>query len=408
MILSVSVCRAPTTPIAPSDPPTPTGTVMRFIRAAMLFRRPPPPPPITTQTSDNGFDDKALALAIIGIFPALAVMWAVVTRSKTVAAFAQLGALHARDTVDEASQNKQTSQLAKEVKLHDQACFTLGVLNVSLTCYVVGAAPQLFYLWHTLKSISLTTLRWYTFRYEGKHFLLLDFCYFANALSLIYLWAAPNSARAFQVLFMVSNGPLAWSVLTFSQSLVFHSHAHMTSVFIHVSPMLLTHALRWASPGSHGFAICEDSCGSISPLTLVSDATLLFYIPWIGLYYIVTFLVLGDYLKSNRYQTLYDRVTTSGPAAKVMSKGFALTGATHELSKRAVYMGSHLLFGVLTMALATLHWHSFAAHSLFALAICSASAWNASSYYFTHFATKYEAGIADQVRRASVMHAKGQ
>ena len=43
----------------------------------------------------------------------------------------------------------------------------------------------------------------------------------------------------FQVLFLVCNGPLAWAVLAFAQSLVFHSHAHMTSVFVHVSPMLL-------------------------------------------------------------------------------------------------------------------------------------------------------------------------
>ena len=49
----------------------------------------------------------------------------------------------------------------------------------------------------------------------------------------------------FQVLFLVCNGPLAWSVLAFAQSLVFHSHAHMTSVFVHVSPMLLSYAIRW-------------------------------------------------------------------------------------------------------------------------------------------------------------------
>ena len=264
-----------------------------------------------------------------------------------------------------------------------------------------------------MKSISLTALRWYTFRAEGKHFLLLDFCYFANGLALLYLWTMPTSARAFQILFMVSNGPLAWSVLTFSQSLVFHSHAHMTSVFIHISPMLLTHALRWADPRSHGFAICgapattatpPDCGGSVSAWTLLRDATTLFYVPWILTYYVVTFLLLGDYLKSNRYQTLYDRVTTSGPAAKVMAKGFALTGARHDLAKRAVYMLSHLLFGVLTMSLAALHWHSYVAHSAFAIAICSASAWNASSYYFTHYAVKYEANIADQVRRASVRY----
>ena len=112
-------------------------------------------------------------------------------------------------------------------------------------------------------------------------------------------------------------------------------------------------------------------------------------------------LVLGDYLKTNQYQTLYDRVTSQGPAAAVMKRSFALTGARHELIKRALYMGMHLLFGVTTMSLATLYWHSFAAHTTFILSICAASIWNASSYYFSHFAVKYEASVTEQVRLAA-------
>ena len=235
-----------------------------------------PPPPVPTMF--HGGADAQLVLAIIGIFPALAVVWAVVTRSKTMAAFAQLGALHARATADP-QQSQSSRKLAKDVRLHDQACFTLGVLNVSLTTYIVGAAPHLFYLWHTLKCVSLTALRWYTFRKEGKHFLLLDFCYFANAYALFYLWLWPSSPRLFQALFMMSNGPLAWSVLTFSQSLVFHSHAHMTSVFIHISPMLLSHALRWADPRTHPFATCGPAGCDVPPLALLSNACLLYTSP---------------------------------------------------------------------------------------------------------------------------------
>ena len=183
-------------------------------------------------------------------------------------------------------------------------------------------------------------------------------------------------------------------------------------VFIHISPMLLTHALRWADPRSHGFAICgapattatpPDCGGSVSAWTLLRDATTFFYVPWILTYYVVTFLLLGDYLKSNRYQTL---TIESRPRPRRQGHGERLRAHRRpgDLAKRAVYMLSHLLFGVLTMSLAALHWHSYVAHSAFAIAICSASAWNASSYYFTHFAVKYEANIADQVRRASVRY----
>ena len=161
-----------------------------------MFGRKVPAPVLTELESASPID---FALAIIGIFPAVAVLWAVVTKSKTVAAFAQLGNLGSRgDPVLE----KEQSAAARKVKSHDQACFTLGVLNVGLTTYIVGAAPQFFYLWHTPKAVVLTFVRWSTFRAEGKHFLLLDFCYFANALALVYLWVWPT-AELFQILFMV-------------------------------------------------------------------------------------------------------------------------------------------------------------------------------------------------------------
>ena len=106
----------------------------------------------------------------------------------------------------------------------------------------------------------------------------------------------------FQVLFLVCNGPLAWSVLAFAQSLVFHSHAHMTSVFIHVSPMLLSHALRWSAHDAKNppqFAVCDGGC-DVGPFTLWSRAILRVYIPWVCGYYAMVFLMMGDYLKRRR------------------------------------------------------------------------------------------------------------
>jgi hypothetical protein len=95
-----------------------------------------------------------------------------------------------------------------------------------------------------------------------------------------------------------------------------------------------------------------------------------------------------------------DRVTTSGPASKALGAVFKATHAQSDLGKKALYMSVHLAFGTATMALALLHWYSFAAHTLFVLAICLASVWNASGYYFTVFTQRYEAGLSSQVAKA--------
>ena len=111
----------------------------------------------------------------------------------------------------------------------------------------------------------------------------------------------------------------------------------------------------------------------VSAGTLLWQALHGFYVPWVVGYYIAVFVLMGDYLRSHHFQTLYDRVTSQGPASKALLTCFRLTGARHELAKRALYMATHLLFGVVTMSLAALHWRSFVAHSAFVFAICAAS-----------------------------------
>ena len=276
-----------------------------------------------------------------------------------------------------------------------------------MTTWLVGSAPQYFYLWHTPKCLLLIGLRWYTFRKQGKHYLLYDFCYWANLLCLLYLWGWPASATMFQVLFLVCNGPLAWAVLAFAQSLVFHSHAHMTSVFVHVSPMLLSYAIRWRREPDRElftrrpFAICDGACNDEGPLQLLGHALLYFYVPWIVLYYLWVFVILGDRIKRRSYQTLYDRVTTSGILSKALGAVFKATHLESDLAKKTTYMLMHLLFGTVTMALALLHWYSFVAHTVFVLAIVLASVWNASGYYFNYFTRKYEAGVSSKVAKVA-------
>lgn len=95
--------------------------------------------------------------------------------------------------------------------------------------------------------LYLIGLRWLEFAKKRQHYLLYDFCYWVNFLALFYIWVFPTSDWLFRILFINATGPLAFATMCFNHALVFHSYAHMTSVIVHVSPLVLVYGLRWHS-----------------------------------------------------------------------------------------------------------------------------------------------------------------
>eukprot|EP00295_Goniomonas_pacifica_P024108 CAMPEP_0175943132 /NCGR_PEP_ID=MMETSP0108-20121206/25367_1 /TAXON_ID=195067 ORGANISM="Goniomonas pacifica, Strain CCMP1869" /NCGR_SAMPLE_ID=MMETSP0108 /ASSEMBLY_ACC=CAM_ASM_000204 /LENGTH=164 /DNA_ID=CAMNT_0017268031 /DNA_START=29 /DNA_END=523 /DNA_ORIENTATION=- len=87
------------------------------------------------------------------------------------------------------------------VKLKDKIAFVFGVTNACLTFYIVGAWPDKFYIWHTLKALTLIPLRYFLYKLSLSHYFLLDFCYYANLILLYYLWVAPTNVVLFKTCF---------------------------------------------------------------------------------------------------------------------------------------------------------------------------------------------------------------
>ena len=54
-------------------------------------------------------------------------------------------------------------------------------------------------------------------------------------------------ARIVKIMFGFTCGPLGWSVALTNNSLVIHSVDHISSLFIHLTPMLMVYNLRWNS-----------------------------------------------------------------------------------------------------------------------------------------------------------------
>lgn len=130
------------------------------------------------------------------------------------------------------------------VKLRDKICFTLGVVNMCLTVAIISKAPDFFWLWYTVWAIPLLIWRYYSYSSLKYQYFLLDYCYTVNVLCFIHLYLFPNSPTAFSLAFMSACGPLAWAILAWRNSLVFHDLEKVTSLFIHIMPPLLMFCQR--------------------------------------------------------------------------------------------------------------------------------------------------------------------
>lgn len=111
----------------------------------------------------------------------------------------------------------------KRTLLRDKFAFLLGVFHICSSAYWLGCSPSTFYQLYTGKAIFLFALRFYLYRKEKMHYFLLDFCYYANVLHAVQVWFFPESCSLQKILFAFSMGPLAWSIVAFRNSMIFHS-----------------------------------------------------------------------------------------------------------------------------------------------------------------------------------------
>ena len=77
------------------------------------------------------------------------------------------------------------------------------------------------------------------------HYFLIDFCYLMNALLIFHVHFYPGSSALFLVCFAHCTGPMAFAVVAWRNSCVFHSLDKITSGVIHLYPALVVYNLRW-------------------------------------------------------------------------------------------------------------------------------------------------------------------
>lgn len=131
------------------------------------------------------------------------------------------------------------------IRQRDKYGFVFGILNIMLTSFLLGFNPQLYLKYYTYKYILLISIR--TCRYYHKKWFLylVDFCYYSNLITLLFLHHLAPNTRCFNVVFMFSFGPLIFAIPLFRNSLVLHSLDRMTSTVLHFAAPLACYVVRW-------------------------------------------------------------------------------------------------------------------------------------------------------------------
>ncbi|KAI9218157.1 hypothetical protein BC828DRAFT_360383 [Blastocladiella britannica] len=284
------------------------------------------------------------------------------------------------------------------MRKRDKIAFFLGVSNLWLSALLVGVAPTLMPVWYTFKCVVLIAVRWGLYRRRRWHYFLADFCYLINVMMLLFLWVMPTSATLFNLLFACSHGPLAWAIVTWRNSLVFHSLDKMTSVFIHLSPPLTLATLRWFD-STHSTAASPQNPHH-RPLGLGESliAATVVYAVWQAAYYIFILYRRRDKVNNQGYATSFTWLLGDGGA---IARAMAVFGERHAM---ATFMLLQYAYSMVTVVPVALLAGSPVANIAFLVSIVSVSVWNAAGFYFDVFSKRYAGDVAklEQAFRAQV------
>ncbi|KNC54682.1 uncharacterized protein AMSG_01533 [Thecamonas trahens ATCC 50062] len=283
-------------------------------------------------------------------------------------------------------QAEVVAELRGKILFRHELVFVLSCINVFATAFILGRWPVEYYKWHSIKAVVLMTTRTYTFFKQNYHMYLLDLCYFVNVLVMVYVWILPHNAMLFRIIFALS-GTLTASIALFRNSLVLHSHAFMTSLWLHLSPPLMAWGIRWHATNGEPFTYCITDACSVSAFAAehgywgIFGPVFAFYAFWIIVHYSIVFVIKEKAVREQGLATLY---------ASSSLRPLVALGGDAEWRRRAVYFGGHAVFAAISCIGAMIMWSHYWIHTLYLCAVMICSAWNGATFMFHVFSARYQ------------------
>ncbi|CEP16576.1 hypothetical protein [Parasitella parasitica] len=314
--------------------------------------------------------------------------------------------------------DKRMNRDAKTVQLRDKVSFVVGVGNACVAPALALRYPSLIPSYYSVQLIILLILRYVIYRSKRWHYFIFDMCYFVNAMTMVFLWAYPASKLLFLASYCMTNGPVAWAIITWRNSLVFHSLDKVTSVFIHIFPPLVMYCIRWM-PELQRDIYCDNTLfvtshrNSIFPalhdLELPSFRDVMIYSTvaygiWQSLYYLFIMVGRRDKVESGLRLTSYSWLLddTHGRKGFIQNMAF-MFGAKW---KSEMFMLLQLIYNIVTSIPTYFLFRYFWLHTAFLIGMFAVSVWNGANYYIEVFSRRYISEIESMKNQDEKMKTK--
>ena len=277
--------------------------------------------------------------------------------------------------------------------------FTVGVVNLAASAFIIGKWPQWYWVAYLFKAIFLVFCKVTFFWYPKKqHYYFLDFCWISNGgifVTLVLILSNVLTIEASQIVwkifFAIANGPLAWSVIALSNKLVFHSFDWTSTLFIHFSPMVATWGIHWfphkAEWGDRfeGTGLCNAAektgdCtssvygGAHQELTVIALGMTWYMIWWF-------FFTAWMHLRGINYPKMTPAYDTVFEALKPLFVNTAVMKGKSERTQLTLYMVGHAAACLAALMWSGLCWNNMIAHTLFIIFAFTCATVQGSSWY---------------------------
>ncbi|CAO3622664.1 unnamed protein product [Mucor hiemalis] len=297
--------------------------------------------------------------------------------------------------------DKRMNRDAKTVQLRDKVSFVVGVGNACVAPALALRYPNVVPAYYSVQLVILLILRYVIYRSKRWHYFIFDICYFVNCMTMLFLWGYSNSTILFIATYCMTNGPVAWAIITWRNSLVFHSLDKVTSVFIHIMPPLVTYCIRWM-PELQKDVYCDNesylvkyrderfpALGDIESVTFgqVMLYSTTAYIIWQTLYYMLIMVGRRDKVESGLRLTSYSWLLddTHGKKGFIQNTAF-MFGAKWKLE---MFMLLQLVYNMVTSIPTFFLYKNFYLQTTFLIAMFAVSVWNGANYYIEVFSRRY-------------------
>eukprot|EP01056_Protomagalhaensia_sp_Gyna25_P001043 Protomagalhaensia_sp_Gyna_25__1042@NODE_1501_length_1782_cov_7_814687_g1216_i0_p1_GENE_NODE_1501_length_1782_cov_7_814687_g1216_i0NODE_1501_length_1782_cov_7_814687_g1216_i0_p1_ORF_typecomplete_len443_score77_15DUF2838/PF10998_8/6_4e34DUF2838/PF10998_8/7e03DUF2838/PF10998_8/4_8e03YdjC/PF04794_12/0_18_NODE_1501_length_1782_cov_7_814687_g1216_i02541582 len=282
------------------------------------------------------------------------------------------------------------------VAIRQKVSFFLGVSNVVLAAFAFGRIPFWMPQLYALDYLLLYALRVWIYRRRGWQYFTLDLCYWANTLLLLLIFVWPHGPHLLGGVVGLALGPVAWAILQWRNSLVFHSLDKITSCFIHFCPTVVLFVLRWWPNESE--AVASDGVFSVSQARKlirqsqlgwreIVGPTVALYLVWQLMYYVFVNIRQREKVEKGKRMTSYTWLMRSGATAN--SSLFKVVNVFGPSYRLLVYMGLQLFYTLLTVLPVPFLWRSATFHGAIILFLFFVCAWNGATYYVDVFSHSY-------------------